>query len=147
MAPAATAVNSAEAGATTAAVTCYDDPCVTGIRAATHPDFDRLVFDLTAGTLVSNTYTNTTGEFVPMDGQTHYLDVKGTSYLYLTMDPVHLGSGAVLNQAFALPAIKGVQLTNFHAARAQFGISLGSSTGYKVFKLTQPDRVVVDVYR
>ncbi|MFJ3786345.1 hypothetical protein [Streptomyces sp. NPDC090093] len=147
VAPAATAASSTEASTTATAVTCFDDPCLTGIRAATHPDYDRLVFDLTSGTRVTNTYTNTTGEFVPMSGKTEYLDVKDTSYLFVTLDPVHLASGASLNKALNLTTIKGVQLTSFHAARAEFGISLGPSTSYKIFRLTQPDRVVVDVYR
>ncbi|MGA5197755.1 AMIN-like domain-containing (lipo)protein [Streptomyces exfoliatus] len=132
---------------TASTVTCYDDPCLTGIRAATHAGYDRLVFDLTAGTAVTNTYTNTTGEFMPMSGETKYLTVKGTSYLFITMDPIHPASGAVTNMALNLPTIKGVQLTSFHAARGEFGISLGPSTRYNVFHLTQPNRVVVDVYR
>ncbi|MFH8259366.1 AMIN-like domain-containing (lipo)protein [Streptomyces roseolus] len=129
------------------AVTCFDHPCVTGIRAATHPDYDRLVFDLTGGTSVVRTYTNTTGDFTPMSGETKYLTVRGTSYLYLTMEPLHLASGLDVNKALNLPTIKGVQLTSFHAARAEFGISLGPSTRYNVFELTQPNRLVVDVYR
>lgn len=144
--PAATAATSAETG-TSATATCFDDPCLLGIRAATHTDYDRLVFDLTSGTQVISTTTNTTGEFVPPSGQTEYLDVPGTSYLFITMDPVHLSSDASLNKVLDLPTLKGVQLTNFHAARAEFGISLGPSTRYNIFTLTQPDRVIVDVYR
>ncbi|MFJ3768366.1 hypothetical protein ACIPQJ_18520 [Streptomyces sp. NPDC090082] len=130
-----------------AAVTCFDHPCVTGIRAATHPGYDRLVFDLTGPTSVVRTYTNTTGDFTPMSGETKYLTVRGTSYLYLTMDPLHLASELDVSQALNLPTIKGVQLTSFHAARAEFGITLGPSTRYNVFQLTQPNRLVVDVYR
>ncbi|GHG05326.1 hypothetical protein ACFFSH_38770 [Streptomyces filamentosus] len=143
--PTATAATPAETATT--AVTCYDNPCITGIRAATHTNYDRLVFDLTAGTLVTDTYTNLSGEFIPMDGDIHYLKVKGTSYLFLKMDPAHLASELELSKAFNLPTIKGVQLTSFHAAKAQFGLSLGPSTRYNVFRLTQPDRIVVDVYR
>ncbi|MGW0120491.1 AMIN-like domain-containing (lipo)protein [Streptomyces sp. NPDC003327] len=144
-APAATAAPTTDTG--TSALTCYDHPCITGIRAATHADYDRLVFDLTAGTAVTNTYTNTTGAYMPMSGQTEYLDVKGDSYLFVTMDPVHLASGLTFNKSFGLPTVKAVQLTNFHAARGEFGISLGPSTSYRVFTLTAPNRVVVDVYR
>ncbi|GHG04867.1 hypothetical protein ACFFSH_36875 [Streptomyces filamentosus] len=143
--PTATAATPAETAAT--AVTCYDSPCITGIRAATHTDYDRLVFDLTAPTRIFGTETNTTGAYTPMSGLTEYVTVKGTSYLFITMEPAHLASGVEWSKSFGLPTIKGVQLTNFHAARAQFGLSLGPSTRYNVFHLTQPDRVVVDVYR
>ncbi|MFD8010504.1 hypothetical protein [Streptomyces sp. NPDC058955] len=151
--PTATATTPAETTATTPAetaattVTCYDNPCITGIRAATHTGYDRLVFDLTAPTRIFGTSTNTTGAYTPMSGLTEYVTVKGTSYLFITMEPAHLASGVEWSKAFGLPTIKGVQLTNFHAARAEFGLSLGPSTRYNVFHLTQPDRVVVDVYR
>ncbi|MEU2243834.1 hypothetical protein ABZ572_31015 [Streptomyces sp. NPDC018338] len=105
------------------------------------------MFDLTGGTTVTGTYTNTSGDFMPMSGETKYLTVRGTSYLYITVEPLHLASELDVSQASNLPTIKGVQLTSFHAARAEFGITLGPSTRYNVFTLTQPNRVVIDVYR
>ncbi|MER7001303.1 hypothetical protein [Streptomyces sp. NPDC000410] len=150
--PAATAATPAPAGTATATATC-PDTCILGTRAATHTGYDRLVFDLTAGTQV-RTSTNTTGEYVPMSGQTEYLEIPGTSYLFITMEPGHLYDDAgnltfksPLTQALNLPTLKGVQLTSLHAATVEFGLSLGPSTRYNVFTLTQPDRVVVDIYR
>lgn len=140
--PAASATNSAET------VNCYEmSGCVTGIRAATHTGYDRLVFDLTTSTQIFSTSTNTTGEFSGSSGQTQYLTVKGTSYLFIALEPSYPGSGAVLDKTLNLPTIKGVQVTDYHAARTGFGISLGPSTRYNVFTLTAPNRVVVDVYR
>ncbi|MFJ3768367.1 hypothetical protein ACIPQJ_18525 [Streptomyces sp. NPDC090082] len=145
VAPAASAATPTETATT---VNCYgNDPCLTGIRAATHPDHDRLVFDLTSSTGVYSTSTNTTGEFTGASGKTEYLTVKGTSYLLITLEPVYPASGAVLTKPLNLPTIKGVEQTYFHAARTGFGISLGPSTRYNIFELTQPNRLVVDVYR
>ncbi|KAA6217540.1 hypothetical protein CP979_11760 [Streptomyces filamentosus] len=120
---------------------------MTGIRAATHTGYDRLVFDLTTSTQIFSTSTNTTGDFSGPSGQTQYLTVKGASYLFVTLEPSYPGSGAVLDKTLDLPTIKGVQSTYYHAARTGFGISLGPSTRYNVFTLTAPNRVVVDVYR
>ncbi|MFI0988776.1 AMIN-like domain-containing (lipo)protein [Streptomyces exfoliatus] len=140
--PAASAATSVET------VNCYDmSGCVTGIRAATHTGYDRLVFDLTSSTQVFHTETNTTGAYSGPSGLTEYLTVKGTSYLFIMLEPSYPASGAILTKSLALPTIKGVQPTYYHAARTGFGISLGPSTRYNVFTLTAPDRVVVDVYR
>ncbi|MDV5146376.1 hypothetical protein R1T08_19770 [Streptomyces sp. SBC-4] len=140
--PAASAATSAET------VNCYDmSGCVTGIRAATHTGYDRLVFDLTSGTQVWRTETNTTGAYSGSSGLTQYLTAKGTSYLFIWLEPSYPGAGAVLDRTLNLPTIKGVQVTDYHAARTGFGISLGPSTRYNVFTLTAPNRVVVDVYR
>ncbi|MCX4984322.1 hypothetical protein [Streptomyces sp. NBC_00572] len=144
--PAATAATTAARTPTSAGI-CYENPCITGIRAATHPDYDRLVFDLTSSVTVTGTSTNTTGEYTPMSGKPEYLDVPGTSYLFVTMEPVYTATDLNLAMVLSLPTIKGVQLTNYHAARGQFGISLGPSTRYNIFQLTQPNRLVIDVYR
>ncbi|MEV4943015.1 AMIN-like domain-containing (lipo)protein [Streptomyces zaomyceticus] len=141
--PTASASTSAET-----VVNCFDqDGCFTGIRAATHTGYDRLVFDLTTGTRILDTSTNTTGIYYGNAGYAQYLTVKGNSYLFITMEPSYPGDGAVLDKTLSLPTIKGVQLTQYHAARTTFGISLGPSTRYNVFQLTSPNRVVVDVYR
>ncbi|MEU2243835.1 hypothetical protein ABZ572_31020 [Streptomyces sp. NPDC018338] len=106
------------------------------------------MFDLaTNRTGVFSTSTNTTGAYDGPEGRPEYLTVKGTSYLFITLEPAIPAAGAVLNNAFDLPTIKGIESTYYHAARLGFGISLGPSTRYNIFYLTQPNRLVVDVYR
>ena len=88
------------------------------------------------------------GAYSGASGLTEYVTVKGTSYLFIMLEPSSTASGAVLTKTLNLPTIKGVQPTYYHAARTGFGISLGPSARYNVFTLTAPDRVVVvDVYR
>ncbi|MGW0704261.1 AMIN-like domain-containing (lipo)protein [Streptomyces sp. NPDC002867] len=150
--PVATAATSAETRTATATATCPDS-CILGTRSATHTGYDRLVFDLTSGTQV-RTSTNTTGEYYPPSGVKEYLDIPGTSYLFITMEPAHVYDDAgnltfksPFTQALNLPTLKGVQLTSLHAATVDFGLSLGPSTRYHVSQLTQPNRLVVDIYR
>ncbi|WP_333733178.1 AMIN-like domain-containing (lipo)protein [Streptomyces sp. IBSBF 3010] len=149
--PAATAATAATGPGSVAnagTITTCPTTCLQGIRAATHTGYDRLVFDLTNKTQYT-TWTNTTGEYIPMSGQTQYLDAVGDSYLFVRMEPANVSADYVNPpvQEMGLPTIKGVQLTSFHAGTSEFGISLGPSTRYNVFTLTQPDRLVVDVYR
>ncbi|WP_328900640.1 MULTISPECIES: hypothetical protein [unclassified Streptomyces] len=149
--PAATAATAATGPGTVAnagTTTTCPTTCLQGIRAATHTGYDRLVFDLTAETQYT-TWTNTTGEYYPMSGQTQHLDVVGDSYLFVRMQPANLGQDFQNPDLrdMGLPTLKGVQLASYHAGTSEFGISLGPSTRYNVFTLTQPDRLVVDVYR
>ncbi|GHG04874.1 hypothetical protein ACFFSH_36870 [Streptomyces filamentosus] len=154
--PAASAATPVEAGAANVTAICTHT-CVLGTRAATHTGYDRLVFDLTSSTQVT-TETNTTGAYTPWSGKQELLQIKGTSYLFITMedtdvydDAGNLTFTSPTLQSFNLPALKGVQLLpafdNRFDKRVQFGITLGSSTGYQVFQLTQPNRLVVDIYR
>ncbi|MFD8010503.1 hypothetical protein [Streptomyces sp. NPDC058955] len=154
--PSASAATPVVAGAASVTATCTHT-CVLGTRAATHTGFDRLVFDLTSGTQVT-TETNTTGAFYPWSGKQELLQIRGTSYLFITMENADIYDNAgnltfasPRVQSFGLPSLKGVQElgafdTRFDK-RVQFGITLGPSTGYQIFQLTQPNRLVVDIYR
>ncbi|MFK0101682.1 hypothetical protein [Streptomyces sp. NPDC091040] len=149
--PAATAATAATGPGSVAnagTITTCPTTCLQGIRVATHTGYDRLVFDLTDETQYT-TRTSTSGAYTPMSGETKYLTAVGDSYLFVRMQPANLGQDFQTPdvQDMGLPTIKGVQLTSFHAGTSEFGISLGPSTRYNVFTLTQPDRLVVDVYR
>ncbi|MEU2508018.1 hypothetical protein ABZ621_25335 [Streptomyces sp. NPDC007863] len=155
--PSASAATPVEAGAASVTATCTTHTCVLGTRAATHTGYDRLVFDLTSGTQVT-TETNTTGAYDHVSGKQELLQIKGTSYLFITMedtdvydDTGNLTFTSPTQQSFGLPALKGVQLLQAYDNRfdkhVQFGITLGPSTGYQIFQLTQPNRLVVDIYR
>ncbi|MEE4493248.1 AMIN-like domain-containing (lipo)protein [Streptomyces sp. BE230] len=151
-ATAATAATSVDDSASVAASTCYQ-PCIQGIRFATHDGYDRLVFDFNGKTDFT-TETNTTGLYTPLSGQDTYLTTKGASYLFIRMTPASFYDDAgnqvftsPMQQVVDLPTLKGIQLTGVHAGVISFGISLGPSTRYNAFQLTQPDRLVIDVYR
>ncbi|WP_455713614.1 AMIN-like domain-containing (lipo)protein [Streptomyces zaomyceticus] len=131
------------------------DICVLGVRAATRADHDRVVLDLSEGALPEvSSWTNTTGAYDTPGEMPQYVTIRGTSYLFVKLFIAHFYDSAGNPtykspdiQPFNLPTVKGVQVVGGFEGRAEFALSLGPSTRYSAFTLTQPNRVVIDVYR
>ncbi|MFD9793896.1 hypothetical protein ACFWXK_23455 [Streptomyces sp. NPDC059070] len=152
------AASAVPAHAATAAPACAH-LCVLDARTGAHPDYDRLVLDLTG-----NGAPPTVHARVSSDGAYHVaardedkkLQITGKSYLFVDVDPADTadsGPDAFTGptvQSVALPSLKGFQMTaggGFEMDHTTtFGLSLGDYSGYKVFTLTAPNRVVVDLY-
>ncbi|WP_328944180.1 AMIN domain-containing protein [Streptomyces sp. NBC_00250] len=153
-----TAAPTASAAPPRAAVEVCDDICVDGVRAATHADHDRVVFDLGAGPLPTvEAHHSPYSEFITPGGEPKYLTTPGDSYLFLSLKNAGDGDFATTNprvETFNLPTVKASQflfdtdaILGFSPA-IDFGITLnGPVSSYRVFTLTQPNRVVVDIYR
>ncbi|WP_432062052.1 AMIN-like domain-containing (lipo)protein [Streptomyces sp. S1] len=135
-----------------------DHICVDGVRAATHTGYDRVVFDLGEGPLptVEATHSTSSGYDTP-GGEPRNLVIPGSSYLFLSLKGAGDGDFLTTNpgvESFNLPTVKASQflfdtdaILGFSPA-IDFGITLDSPVSrYKVFTLTQPNRVVVDIYR
>ncbi|WP_406336446.1 AMIN domain-containing protein [Streptomyces zaomyceticus] len=113
------------------------------------------MLDLSEGALPEvSSWTNTTGAYDTPADMPQYVTIRSTSYLFLKLFIAHFydsaGNPTYMSpdvQPFNLPAIKGVQVVGGFEGRAEFALSLGPSTRYSVFTLTQPNRVVIDVYR
>ncbi|MFJ4866640.1 hypothetical protein [Streptomyces sp. NPDC088748] len=143
------------AHATAAASTCTPI-CVLDARTGSHSGFDRLVLDFSSGTL-PGTVTATAspdGSYSTPSGSTEKIETAGQSYLVLDVSTAHAhnDSGTVTYTAprvksVNLPSLKGVQLLSDFEGHVQFGLSLGSISRYRTFTLTNPNRVVVDIYR
>lgn len=129
--------------------------CIEDTRTGAHPDYDRLVFDLSDGALPGVTATpSSTGEYTPGgSGETRYLTIKGSSYLMLELAPATTFDDAgndtftsPTTQTVALPSLKGVQSTGGYEGYEGFGLTLGSYSHYQISHLTSPNRVIVDIY-
>lgn len=137
----------------TAAVACTP-VCVLDARVGGHADFDRVVFDLSAGTLPDARATaSINGTYETPSGQDQLIEISGKSYLVLDLSTAHAHDDRGVDtyaaprvQAVDLPSVKGVQLLNDSQGHVLFGISLDDHSRYKTFKLAQPNRLVVDVY-
>ncbi|MFD8010510.1 hypothetical protein [Streptomyces sp. NPDC058955] len=147
----------AAAASQNAAEVC-EDICVDGVRAATHTGYDRVVFDLGAGPLpaVEATY-GTSPSYMTPGGEPKEMLTRGSSYLFLSFKNAEAGDFLATNphvESFNLPTVKATQflfttgsILGFSPA-TDFGITLdGPVSRYNVFTLTQPNRVVVDIYR
>ncbi|MEU2079220.1 hypothetical protein [Streptomyces sp. NPDC013489] len=135
-----------------------DHICVDGVRAATHTGYDRVVFDLGDGPLPTVKATHSTsGGYDTPGGEPKNLVTPGSSYLFLSLKGAGDGDFTTTNpkvESFNLPTVKASQflfdtdaILGFSPA-IDFGITLdGPVSRYNVFTLTQPNRVVVDIYR
>ncbi|MDX8033812.1 hypothetical protein SK803_26625 [Lentzea sp. BCCO 10_0856] len=125
---------------------------LTNIRTGVHDNFERIVLDMNGlpGNYISRDTTGVTncasGEPVPVNG-VKVLDtmIYGAATYDENFDPTYTGPRNFVPQG--LTNVKGVAIT------CDFEGTLGIAVGYddpnswhKVFTLTNPDRLVIDVY-
>ncbi|WP_189969981.1 AMIN-like domain-containing (lipo)protein [Streptomyces violascens] len=129
--------------------------CILDARTGGHPDYDRLVFDLTDNVppAAVQAQLSADGSYTPgASGETRHLTITGKSYLLLDVYPAQARSSGPdayttpTVQPVSLPSLKGVQMTGDYEGHIGFGLSLGDYTRYQVSTLTAPNRIVVDVY-
>ncbi|MGW2864188.1 AMIN-like domain-containing (lipo)protein, partial [Streptomyces sp. NPDC001205] len=94
--------------------------CILDARTGSHPDYDRLVFDLSDNVSLPavQAQVSTDGSYVPgAAGEPRHLAITGKSYLLLDVSPAEARSSGPdayttpTVQPIGLSALKGVQLT------------------------------------
>ncbi|MFD9819404.1 AMIN-like domain-containing (lipo)protein [Streptomyces violascens] len=142
------------AQAATAATSC-EHVCILDARTGGHPDYDRLVFDLTDNVAppAVQAQVSADGSYTPgASDETRHLAITGKSYLLLDVYPAEARSSGPdayttpTVQPVSLSSLKGVQMTGIYEGHIGFGLSLGDYTRYQVSTLTAPNRIVVDLY-
>ncbi|MBA3744890.1 GerMN domain-containing protein [Sporichthya sp.] len=122
---------------------------VTAIRTATHPGFDRLVFEF-SGKLPSHTFVQWAPR-ITRDGSGATVPAAGNAFLQIGLSGV---TGYNTNHAPTFGALRrstGNQNLNqvVHAGEFEgmvsFGAAMMARTSYKVSNLTKPSRVVIDI--
>jgi hypothetical protein len=127
-------------------------PLVLHLRYARHATFDRVVIDL------SGPLTGYRVGYVPKlvyDGSGKAVPLAGKAFLQINVDPanahafvgetaLNVYSGPRLTRP-ALPTVKGIAFTGDHESVVSFGLALDHKAGVRVFTLTDPNRLVVDV--
>ncbi|CAM5260759.1 hypothetical protein ACFY8X_24810 [Streptomyces tanashiensis] len=149
---AATLLGTTSAAAVAAAPTCAHI-CVLGVRTATHDTYDRVVIDLGEGTVPAwTTSEQTTPLYWGEEGSQTQVPIQGDSYLKVTLMPAETFDvnyqstyTSPRSQSFGYPSLKGQALVYSFEDSNTFGLALGPHTSYKVFKLTAPNRIVIDV--
>lgn len=122
---------------------------LTAIRTATHPGYDRLVFEFN-GKLPSNTFVQWASR-VTQDGSGATVPAAGNAFLQIGMSGVTGYSSTHQSTFGALRRSTGNQNLNqlVHAGEFEgmvsFGAALMARTSYTVSQLTNPSRVVIDV--
>ncbi|MFF1412529.1 hypothetical protein ACFVX6_22615 [Streptomyces sp. NPDC058289] len=151
-------VTAPQAQAATTATPDCQGICVLGVRAATHPTFDRFVIDLGEGVIPGWTETTQTTPLTCCGDETneHVVPITGQKYLKLYLSPATGFDFSTLTkvytspayQTYGFPSLKGQGLTDIvdpEARAFHIGLALGNHSSYRVFKLTAPNRIVVDV--
>ncbi|MFE5595325.1 hypothetical protein [Streptomyces sp. NPDC056549] len=149
---AATLLGTTSAVAVAPAPVCAD-VCVLGVRTATHDTYDRVVIDLGEGTVPGwTTGEQTTPLYWGEEGSQTRVPIQGDSYLTVTLMPAEAFDGnhqstytSPRSQSFGYPSLKGQALVYSFEDSNTFGLALGPHSSYKVFKLTAPNRIVIDV--
>jgi hypothetical protein len=125
-------------------------PTLTGIRAAHHPGFDRLVFEFSGG-LPEFTRTRWVDQVIE-DGSGFPVRVAGNAFLQVSMFSVraHTSTGDTTygpeRRAYDLPNIATVVNSGDFEATVSFGVGLMKRTSIlRTLRLTNPARYVVDI--
>ncbi len=139
-----TAATSAAAGATTPVV-----PTLTRISAAHHFGYDRLVFQFSGG-LPAERSAHYVRQVIA-DGSGLPVNVVGSAKLQVRFSTAvgHNDHGSVtygaLRRTYALPEVIQVVNAGDFEAVLSFGVGLARAEPFRMFTLTKPYRVVIDV--
>ncbi len=123
-------------------------PLLVAVRAAHHPDVDRLVFEFTGG-LPERTTTRYVAQVVG-DGSGLPIPLAGRAQLEIGFSraAAHTDAGRATvpsRTAWALPNVVATVVTGDFEAVVTYGVGLASRQPVRVTTLRNPSRVVVDV--
>ncbi|HYT10658.1 MAG TPA: hypothetical protein VEL73_08355 [Mycobacteriales bacterium] len=119
-------------------------PSVQSVSVGRHAGFDRVVFRLTGpGLGYEATYTSRLTE----DASGRTLPIAGSTVLTVTLHgtPWMTSPSPQVNVSPRFPALRQVRSAGEFEAVATYGIGQATKAGFRVFRLTGPDRIVVDV--
>ncbi|QYC41854.1 Sporulation and spore germination [Nonomuraea coxensis DSM 45129] len=117
-------------------------PTLTGVRAAHHPGFDRLVFEF-RGRLPRTVQTRYVSRIVdPATGRT--VGVVGDALLRVRFDEASTAA-APARTTYPLPGVIQVAAATPYDSELTYGVGLARQSPYRVYKLIRPSRVVVDI--
>ena len=124
-------------------------PKIVGLRVSEHAGFDRVVIDVDGRRpgyrirYVAQLTYDGSGDLVPL---------KGRKRLAIVLNPArahNLSGGNVYTgprlQQYGLPMLRGVAFLGDFEGVVSFGLTMRAKKGYRVFTLTNPSRVVIDL--
>jgi hypothetical protein len=125
-------------------------PLLTGVRASHQPGFDRVVFDFYGGLPSSTAASYSDPPSIPQDASGLPVYVAGRAILQVTFQNArgHKVDGTDTSPnrtAFALPEVLTVVQSGDFESVVTYGIGVASRQSFRVFTLSSPSRVVVDI--
>jgi hypothetical protein len=127
-------------------------PALIGIRTGLNPGFDRIVLDLSAGTvpgtlsyqLVDELTADPSGEIVWLTGE-YFVNVSAFALVWHDANGNPTYTGPQKFRTRNLANVMAVALTGDFEGQTTIGIGTRTRTAVNVFTLTSPNRVVIDV--
>jgi hypothetical protein len=123
-------------------------PTLVGLRAGRHPGFDRMVFQLDGP--IPSYYSVRYVPVVRLDGSGEPLSLRGSAFLEVVVRaPTHdedyrpVLSPTRLRPDF--PALREVSAPGSFEGQTTAGIGVTRRVGFRVFELTSPTRIVIDL--
>jgi hypothetical protein len=123
-------------------------PTLVGLRAGRHPGFDRVVFQLDGP--IPSYYSVRYVPVVRLDGSGERLRLRGNAFLEVVVRaPTHdedyrpVLSPTRLRPDF--PALREVSAPGSFEGQTTAGIGVTRKVGFRVFELTSPTRIVIDL--
>ncbi len=115
---------------------------VTGIRFGSAPGYDRIVFDVSGPVPAAQIrYVSQ----VVADGSGQPVALEGHAFLGLTLAGTHVAAGVPSTFTPRLAEVRQVKKTGDFEAVSSFGIGVTALKGFRIFSLTGPNRLVVDI--
>ncbi|NJP96303.1 GerMN domain-containing protein [Nonomuraea sp. FMUSA5-5] len=117
-------------------------PTLTGVRVAHHPGFDRLVFEF-RGRLPHTVQTRYVNRVVDQaTGRT--VGLVGDALLRVRFEEASTATGPA-RTTYPLPGVIQVASATPYNSELTYGVGLSRQAPFRVYKLTRPSRVVVDI--
>lgn len=117
---------------------------ITSVTVGRHGDFDRVVFVVSGPTLA---YQVRYVEKVTQDGSGAVVPLAGSAALLVTLRHTEWTErpSPVVNRSPGYPGLRQLRSAGEFEAVATYGIGQATRAGFRAFRLTGPDRIVVDV--
>jgi hypothetical protein len=121
---------------------------LTGISVGRHATFDRIVFRFSGGRPSARVRYVTR---VIQDPSGRTVVLRGRSFLRIVLQPARAhtanGSGTTVPRTITplFPSLRQLRLAGDFEGVVSFGAGLSRRAGFRVFTLTGPQRVVVDI--
>lgn len=122
---------------------------ITSIRTATHPGYDRLVFEF-SGTLPSHTFVQWAPK-VTRDGSGDTVPMAGNAFLQIGLGGVtgytksYGSTFGPLRRATGNQNLNQVAHAGEFEGMVSFGAATMAKTSYTIQKLTKPSRLIIDI--
>jgi hypothetical protein len=127
----------------------HPPPKVIDLRVGEHPHFDRVVIDL-RGKIPG--YNVRFVRRLAYDPSGNPVPLQGRRFIAVTLTPAnaHDRSGQNLYvgptlQQLQMPSLRGVAFTGDFEAVVSFGLALSHRAPFRVFTLSSPSRIVIDL--